>query len=209
MKNDQWKKAVQGYLASVSFTDAMVGRLLTALERGPMAKNTIVVLWSDHGYHLGHKEHWEKFTLWEQATHVPLIFADMREDGFGSGRTNQPVSLIDVYPTLAQLCELEAPEHLDGTSLVPLLEDPALTTNRAIVTTHGFQNHAVKSERWRYIRYADGSEELYDHQNDPNEFTNLAGKPEFTETKAELVKWLPKINAEPAQREKRLQKSDR
>ncbi|MEO0445389.1 MAG: sulfatase, partial [Verrucomicrobiota bacterium] len=191
----QWEKAVQGYLASVSFTDAMVGRLLAGLAGGPMADQTIVVLWSDHGYHIGQKRHWEKFALWEQTTRVPLIFADTREGGFGAGRTNQPASLIDVYPTLVELCGLEMPVHLDGESLVPLLREPGRTGNRSVVTTHGLGNHAVRSERWRYIRYADGSEELYDHQHDPHEFSNLAQMPTVAETKAELAQWLPEEQA--------------
>ena len=190
-------------------------RLLAALDHGPLSRNTIIVLWPDHGYHLGHKKHWEKFALWEQTTRVPLIFADTRKDGFRPGATHQPVSLIDVYPTLIDLCQLDRPNHLGGTSLVPLIRNPAMITDRAIVTTHRKGNHAVKSEHWRYIRYADGSEELYDHhgfdelydlKKDPNEFTNLASKPEFSETKLQLANWLPKEEAESAFPIKKLQK---
>ncbi|MEM1293963.1 MAG: sulfatase [Verrucomicrobiota bacterium] len=205
-ENGQWANAVQGYFASVSFTDAMVGRLMAALDNGPLSRNTIVVLWSDHGYHLGQKQHWEKFALWEQATHVPLIFADTREDGFGKGETHVAASLLDIYPTLAELCQLDPPSHLDGESLVPWLEEPEREEQRAVVTTHGFQNHAVKSERWRYIRYADGSEELYDHQSDPNEFVNVAGRADLVGIKAELASWLPERNVESAERDKKNQK---
>lgn len=193
-ENNQWKKAVQGYLASVSFADAMVGRLLAALEKGPMAGNTIIVLWSDHGYHLGHKHHWEKFALWEQATQVPLVFADTREGGISSGRSAYPASLLDIYPTLLELCKLPKVDNLDGESLVPIFQDSNLLKPRGVVTTHGYKNHAVRDTRWRYIRYADGSEELYDHDSDPDEFQNLARKPEYRETILQLEKWLPKFN---------------
>ena len=102
--------------------------------------------------------------------------------------------MLDIYPTLMELCKLKRPEHLEGESLVSLLHDPSQKTGRAVVTTQGFKNHAVRSDRWRYIRYADGSEELYDHDSDPNEFTNLAGRDEFFSTKAELAERLPKVN---------------
>ncbi len=191
----KWRDAVRAYLASISFADAMVGRLLDALDDGPMAKNTVVVLWSDHGYHLGHKEHWEKFALWEQTTHVPLIVA---APGMPSGGAcSRPVSLLDIYPTLSELCSTEAPTFLEGESLVPWLNDPAASSDRAIITTQGFENHAVRSERWRYIRYADGSEELYDHSKDPNEFTNLAKHPEYRPVIEEHATWLPSENAQP------------
>lgn len=202
--NDQWKKAVQGYLASMTFADAMVGRLIAALDNGPLADNTVIVLWSDHGYHLGHKQHWEKFALWEQATHVPLLFVDSRggthqtkQPWMVGGRCDQPASLLDVYPTLAEICNLKKPETLDGKSLLPQLRDPAKKTGRAVVTTHGFRNHAVRSDRWRYIRYADGSEELYDHSSDPAEHTNLASKKDLTEIKRDLARWLPTENRNP------------
>lgn len=196
LENDYWEQAVQGYLASVSFTDAMVGQLLESLDNGPLADNTIVVLWSDHGYHLGHKQHWEKFALWEQATRVPLVFVDTRKgSNWAAGaQCVQPASLLDIYPTLIELCGLIQNENLEGESLSALLVDPNQKSDRAVVTTHGFQNHAVRSERWRYIRYTDGSEELYDHQEDPNEFNNLANLEQHAQTKTDLAKWLPKIN---------------
>ncbi|WP_419194283.1 sulfatase [Novipirellula herctigrandis] len=193
--NNKWAGAVRGYNASVSFTDDMIGRLLDALDNGPLADNTIVVLWSDHGYHLGQKQHWEKFALWEQTTRVPFIISAPCVAKAGS-RSNEPVSLLDIYPTLNELCGFQPREKLDGNSLVPLLKNPAKKNGRAVVTTNGYKNHAVRSDNWRYIRYADGSEELYDQAGDPKNFTNLASNPEYDTVKEELSAWLPKSDAE-------------
>tara|TARA_R110002049_G_scaffold285698_1_gene466650 strand:+ start:10556 stop:11980 length:1425 start_codon:yes stop_codon:yes gene_type:complete len=193
-KNGKWRSAVQGYLASVSFADAMIGRLLDALDAGPHADTTVIVLWSDHGYHLGHKEHWEKFALWEQTTHVPLIIVKPRSANSGK-RCDRPASLLDIYPTLVELCGLECDERLDGQSLVPLLDDPAAASDRAVVTTQGIGNHAVRSQHWRYIRYANGDEELYNHQRDPHEFENLARDSDYDQTKRQLAEYLPIKNA--------------
>lgn len=191
--HNQWKAAAQGYLASMLFADKMVGHVLDALDRGPMANNTIIILWGDHGYHHGEKEHWEKFALWEDSTRVPLIVFDPRRTQAGS-QSNQPVSLLDLYPTLVDLCDLKKPDHLEGQSLTPLLDDPAKVTGRAVITTENLNSHAVRSERWRYIRYADGTEELYDHRVDPNEWTNVAANPKNARIKAKLAKWFPKLN---------------
>ena len=193
----RWRECVQAYLASISFADALVGRLLDALDRSPYAKNTIVVLWSDHGWHLGEKHHWHKFTLWEEATRVPLIIAAPMVTKAGS-RTAQPVSLIDLYPTLIELCDLSRNDRLDGVSLVPLLRDAAAKSKRPAVTSHGRGNHSVRSQRYRYIRYADGSEELYDHRTDPHEWTNLAGLVEHNQLKHELARRIPKNEVKPA-----------
>lgn len=193
--NDKWDDATHAYLASTSFADAMVGRLIQALDNGPMADNTVIVLWSDHGYHLGHKQHWEKRVLWEQATHVPLIVVNPKSAESRPGRCDQPVSLLDIYPTLSDMCNLNSPDHLDGFSLRPLLDDPDCETHRAVVTTYLFQNHSIRSQHHRYIRYADGSEELYDHQTDPAERNNLASTPEAQEIKHRLAVFLPKKNA--------------
>lgn len=195
-ENGKWKEAIQGYNASVSFTDDMIGRLLDALENGPMANNTIVILWTDHGYHLGQKEHWEKFTLWEQTTRVPLIVAAPGLGNQGQA-SNQPVSLLDIYPTLNELCGIPATTKLDGVSLVPLLENPSNITGRAVITTQGFQNHSIRSDKWRYTLYADGSEELYDQVNDSQNFHNLAELTQYLSVKQELATWLPMHNAEP------------
>lgn len=190
VENDRWKNAVQAYLASVSFADEMVGRLLNALHEGPNAANTVVVLWSDHGYHLGHKEHWEKFALWEQATHVPLLITSPDANQAGES-CDVPVSLIDIFPTLCELTNGPTPDGLDGVSLAHWLETEGSDSDRVVVTTQGRGNHAARSPRYRYIRYADGSEELYDHASDPSEFTNLARDPESVVVKQRLAKSLP------------------
>ncbi len=194
LENDMWKQAVQGYLAGISFADAQVGRLLDALDASSYAENTMIVLWSDHGMHIGEKEHWEKFTLWEESTRVPLIITAPGVATPG-GRCGRPVSLLDVYPTLIELCGNRPYPSLEGQSLVPLLRDTQASRERPAITTWGFNNHAVRTERWRYIRYNDGSEELYDHQSDPDEYTNLAGQSQYKSKKEDLAQWLPTTNA--------------
>lgn len=190
---NQWQKAVQGYLASISFVDACLGRVLDALDASLHKDNTIVVLWSDHGWHLGEKKHWRKFSLWEEATQVVLMWS-VPGVTKGGGRSHAPVNLLDIYPTLIELCELPANDRLQGVSLVPLLKDPAALWNRPTLTTHGRNNHAIRSNRYRYIRYADGSEELYDHEADEMEWTNIAANPGYEAVKSDLAKWIPKVN---------------
>ena len=194
---NNWHKAVSGYLASIAFADACVGRVLDALDASPYADNTIIVLWGDHGWHLGEKLHWRKFALWEEAAHAPLMMAG---PGIARGECTRPVSLMDIYPTLVDLCGLRPNERLEGNSLVPLLENPQAEWQPPALTTHGRGNHSLRSERWRYIRYSDGSEELYDHRRDPNEWNNLAGQAEFEPVKRQLAKWLPKTNAPKARK---------
>jgi arylsulfatase A-like enzyme len=188
-----WAEAMQGYLASVSFTDAQVGRLLDALESSDHADDTVVVLWSDHGFHLGEKEAWEKFTLWEESGRVPLM---IRAPGVTEPRQrcDEPVSLLDLYPTLTELCGLKTPEGVEGQSLVPLLEDPNRDTDRVAITTWNYQNHSVRSKRWRYIRYRTGEEELYDHDFDPGEYHNLADQEAYEPIKERLAARLPEVN---------------
>ena len=175
LKFDQWKPAVAAYLACIEFVDAQIGRLLDALDAGPHAQNTIIVLWTDHGWHLGEKQHWGKWTGWERSTRVPLMIAPADDALVRRGEVcHQPASLIDLYPTLVDLCDIDLPPHqLAGISLQSLLADPARITGRKVVTTFDKGNHSVRNDRWRYIRYADGSEELYDLQKDPHEFYNL------------------------------------
>jgi arylsulfatase A-like enzyme len=193
-----WREAVRCYQAAAAFADAQIGRLLDALDASPRGPQTIIVLWSDHGYQLGEKQCWEKFTLWEKATRVPFIIVAPGVAPAGR-RCARPVSLLDLYPTLLELCGLPAPAtKLEGTSLVPLLRDPAAAWTRPAVMTYKPGNHAVRTERWRYIRYANGDEELYDHQTDPREWTNLAGKPESAAIIADLKRWLPRRDAQPS-----------
>lgn len=186
-----WPRAIQAYLASISFADAQVGRVLEALARSPHAASTIVVLWSDHGYHVGEKNHWNKSTLWERATRVPFIVVAPGVTPAGQ-RSTRPVNLIDFYPTLVSLAGLPAPAGLDGRDLTPLLRDPAATWERPSVTEFEEGNAAVRSEHFRYIRYQDGGEELYDHRTDHNEWRNLANDPTYAAIKAEHARWLPK-----------------
>ena len=195
VEEQKWKEAVQGYLASVSFADALVGRLLDALEQSGRADRTIIVLLGDHGFHLGEKARWRKMTLWEESTRVPLIVVAPGVTRAGS-RSGEAVSLMDLYPTLAELTGLGVPPHVEGESLVPLLRDPeGATREQPALITYGYGNHAVRDERYRYIRYADGSEELYDHDSDPNEWTNLAASPAHAQAKAQLARYLPEADA--------------
>jgi arylsulfatase A-like enzyme len=197
VESGQWAKGVQAYLASITFADMCIGRVLDGLERSPMAANTVVVLWGDHGWHLGEKEHWRKFALWEEATRTPLFFA---APGIKAAQSDKPVSLMDIYPTLIELAGAPKNVGLEAVSLAPLLRDPKTEWDRPVITTHGRNNHAVRTQRWRYIRYADGDEELYDHNSDPLEWKNLARDPAHAEVKKELAKALPEKNAPDAQR---------
>jgi arylsulfatase A-like enzyme len=196
LKAGRWKHAVQGYLAAISFCDAMVGRLIDGLDRSPYKDNTLVVLWGDHGWHLGEKLHWRKSTLWEEATRAPLIWVVPGLTRAG-GVCRRTVDFMSVYPTLTDLCGLPTPRHVEGESIRPLLANPDAPWDRPARTTFLFNNHAVRTEKWRYIRYHDGGEELYDETRDPLEWTNLAGKREYAAVKKDLARWLPKVNAPP------------
>jgi arylsulfatase A-like enzyme len=196
-KTGTLKGAVQAYQAAAEFADAQIGRVLDALDRSPAARNTIIVLWSDNGFQLGEKRKWEKFTLWEKATRVPFIVVAPGVTKPG-GRCERPVSLLDVYPTLIALGGLTAKPELEGVSLLPLLRNPRARWERPAVMTWEQGNHAVRSQRWRYIRYRDGGKELYDHHNDPHEWRNLAGQARYQHIIAAHQKWLPAKNAAPA-----------
>ncbi len=189
-----WHKAVASYLACATFTDHCVGRLLDALDKSPHANNTIIVLWSDHGFHIGEKMHWEKRSLWEESTRVPLIFS-LPDKLNHNTRCTRSVGLIDIYPTLVELCNLPEKQELQGRSLKPLLKDPTTKWDYPALTTHHPGNHAVRSEHWRYIRYANGDEELYDHRTDPHEFHNLAKDVKHVKIIQHLAKWIPKESA--------------
>jgi len=196
MEANQWVNLVRSYLACTSFVDSQVGRVLEALDKNGLTEDTIVVLWSDHGWHLGEKEITGKNSLWDRSTRVPLIFA-----GPGvahAANCGRPVELLDIYPTLIQLCGLPPRDDLEGLSLDPLLRDADAPRTRPAVTTHNANNHGVRSERWRYIQHADGSEELYDMQQDPHEWKNLAAGAAFAEVISAHRQWLPPSNAPPA-----------
>ena len=186
----------RGYYAATSYVDAQVGKVLDELDRLGLRGSTIVVLWSDHGYHLGEKLISGKNTLWDRSTRVPLIFAG---PGVTAGaKSRRPAELLDIYPTLVQLAGLPKKSGLEGLSLVPQLRDAEAPRDRPAITTHNHGNHGVRSESWRYIRYADGSEELYDVRSDPNEWRNLAGDPQMTGVLDEHRRWLPPRSAKPA-----------
>jgi arylsulfatase A-like enzyme len=188
----QWRNLVRSYLACTSFMDSQIGRLLAALDEAGLAENTIVVVWGDNGWHLGQKGISGKNTLWDDSTRVPLIFAG---PGVARGqRCTQPAELMDIYPSLVELCGLPPRTDLEGLSLVPQIKDATTKRERPAITSHNQGNHGIRSERWRYIRYADGTEELYDMHSDPNEWTNLAAKPEHAAVLAEHRQWLPKID---------------
>ena len=191
LESGRWKDAVRGYLAAGAFADAMVGRLLAGLDASPYRDDTIIVFWGDHGWHLGEKQHWRKFALWEEATRAPLFFVAPGVTKPG-GVCSRTVDFMSIYPTLCELCGVEVPKHVEGVGARALLVDPQAPWDRPALTTHGYKNHAVRSEKWRFIRYADGGEELYDEVADPLEWNNLASDPKYAEVKADLARWFPK-----------------
>jgi len=197
-KSGQWHKAVKAYLASIAYVDNQIGRVLKALENSEHASNTLIVLFSDHGFALGEKRRWAKRALWERETRVPLIIAG---PGVLKGvSTHQPVGLIDLYPTLNAWCKLNTQDLLEGISLTSLLTDPDATLPRkAITTTLHTGNHALRSDRYRFIQYADGTAELYDHSIDANEWHNLINDPSHQKIVNHFKALLPKINT-PAHR---------
>lgn len=189
-ENGRWKAAIRSYLATIAYTDMNIGRLLDGLDKSPIADNTIIVLWGDHGWSLGEKKHFRKFALWEEPTRTPLIWVAPGVTQAGSHSTT-PVDLMSIYPTLMELTGLPVPEFVEGESIVPLLNDSRQYWGVPAITTHNRNNHAVRTDRWRYIHYEDGGEELYDHRIDPNEWTNLADEPKYAKLKQRLAAWLP------------------
>ncbi|MEM7383706.1 MAG: sulfatase [Verrucomicrobiota bacterium] len=193
-KAGKYRQAIQAYLASLSFADAQIGRLLRALEKSEASSRTIIVLWSDHGWHLGEKQHWHKSTLWEEATRVPLIISapDLRP-----ARCEAPVSLVDLFPTLTELCHLPAVPWQDGRSLQPLLREPSRTDGFAMTQFKPGQA-SVRSHAFRYIRYADGGEELYDHRADPHEWNNVVLEPRWADERETHAARITRDWADPA-----------
>ncbi|TWU61663.1 sulfatase [Crateriforma conspicua] len=196
LKSGRWKAAIQSYLATCAYTDMNLGRLLDAFEKSPERDNTIVVFWTDHGWSFGEKEHWRKFALWEEPTRTPMIWVvpGMTKP---STRCERTVDLMSVYPTLCQLAGIPKPGHVSGYDITPLLEDPSASWDYPAITTHGYENHAVRTQQHRYIRYANGDEELYDSVADPYEWKNLANDPAFTSVKKDLAEWLPSDAVKP------------
>lgn len=194
----QWKQAVQGYLASIAYADAMVGHLLSSLDDSDYADNTIVIIWSDHGWQLGEKQHWRKFALWENVIRTVLMIKAPKgiskaPDGTFPGQTaNTLTSLVDIYPTLLDLCSIPQRDDLDGEILTPFLANPDSIADRPILTTYDFGDYSVRFGQWHYIKYVDASEELYDLDKDPEEWNNLAGEVEYYIIKKKLRTFLPK-----------------
>jgi arylsulfatase A-like enzyme len=189
----KWQEAIQGYMASISFTDAMVGRLLDALDESGRADNTIIVLWSDHGFHLGEKNVWGKMTFWDETTRVPFIIVAPGVTTPGSV-SDEVVSTQSIYATLAELTGLQLPEHVDGSSLVPLLRNPSMEWDDVAITTYGdYGNFSVRGDMYRYTIYSDGDEELYDLESDPNEWLNLADDPNYAAIKESLALRIPPV----------------
>lgn len=195
------KECVLGYLAAITYADAQIGRALTALRDSPYADNTIVVLWSDHGYHLGEKGHWAKHVLWERGSQVPFVWAG---PGIAKGATTDTTaSLIDMYPTFVDLCDLVKDganadlQPLDGKSLASTLKDPDQAKDREVIISY-LQAHeyAITNRDWRYIRYGDGQEELYDHNNDPHEWDNLASDPAYESIRSDMRRKSPANTAD-------------
>ncbi|WP_045031116.1 sulfatase [Draconibacterium sediminis] len=192
IESGEWKKIIQAYLACVSFVDYEVGRVLDALENSEYADNTVIVLWSDHGYRLGEKGTFAKHALWESATNAPLMFA---APNLPKGKViDTPAEMLSIYPTLLELCGLPAYDKNEGMSLVETMVENKADNNAYALTTYGMNNHAVKADHFRYIQYEDGSEELYDHKTDPNEFTNQAKDPAYKDEVDFMKKYLPATN---------------
>ncbi|HAK94192.1 MAG TPA: choline-sulfatase [Planctomycetes bacterium] len=192
----EWRPLVRAYLACVSYMDAQVGRVLDALDATGRARDTVVVLWGDNGWHLGEKLISGKNSLWDRSTRVPLVFAG---PGIAAGgRCERAVELLDIFPTLLALAGMPAREDLEGHSLAPQLGDARAERPWPAITTHNQGNHSVRTDAWRYIRYADGAEELYDMRADPNEWKNLAADPARAAVKRELARFLPANDVPPA-----------
>lgn len=200
LSDDLRRQCRQAYNASISFMDAQVGRVIAALDRLGLAENTIIVFTSDHGYHMGEHGLWQKMSLFEESARVPLLVV---APGVAKPGTvaKTPVGLIDLYPTLAELCGVKAPANLQGQSLVPMLKDAnaegrgwtlSQVTRGRDASRQRYFGYTLRTARWRYTEWNEGEQgrELYDHNADPKELTNLAEKSEHTATVAELSKQL-------------------
>ena len=189
-KLGEYRKVLQAYLACITYADTQLGRLLDALEKTEHKDNTIIIFWSDHGYHFGEKGWWGKHTLWERTTNVPHIWA-----GPGIPKNvshDRPVSSLDIYPTLVEMCGLKVKQKLDGRSMTEIFKDPKKDFSRRAITagTKG-NDFSIMFKNWHYIRHSKTEEELYDCQKDPNEWNNLAYKKEYQKIKKKVAKLLP------------------
>ena len=195
VEHNQWHEGIRAYLATISFADAQIGKVLHALERSPHANNTWIILWSDHGWSLGQKEHWGKHEPWKASVRVPFIIVPppghSGEEVPRGNPCSAPVSLLDIYPTLIEICGLPAKDNLEGQSLLPLIKVPDREWQEAVVTSVGRGSHSVFTLQWRYIHYFDGSEELYQLKEDPHEWTNLAGNSEYNAIKEKMAALIP------------------
>lgn len=189
----EWKKIIQAYLACMSYVDYELGRVLDALENSTHANNTVIVLWSDHGYRLGEKGTFAKHALWETATKAPLMFAG---PNLPKGKKIEaPVEMLSIYPTLLELSGLPAYKRNEGISLVTMMKNDEDISETHAITTFGMHNHAIKKDGFRYIQYEDGGEEFYDHSTDPHEWNNEADNPNYAYKIEELKSYLPKKNS--------------
>jgi arylsulfatase A-like enzyme len=185
----QWEHAVQSYLASVTFADHCLGLVLDALEKSEYSDNTIIALFSDHGFHLGEKERWAKRSLWEDGTRVPVVV--IAPGHKAAQKTNRPAELLDIFPTLLELAGLPKDETQEGQSLVPLMKNPQREWKHPAITSFGLGNYSIRSTHFRFIQYFDGSQELYDLRNDPHEWKNLIDNPKMKQVIQEHASLIP------------------
>lgn len=205
-KEEVWLKMIKGYCANTSFADWNVGRVLKALDESEYGKNTIVIFVSDNGFHNGTKDHWVKATLWEQADVVPFLVRMPDKKAYVLPQT---VSLLDIYPTLMEYCSLKPTNHvLDGKSMVPIFKNHHYSWNTPGFTCYGENFSSVRDQRYRYIRYPDGTDELYDHQKDPYEHQNIAKEPSSNEIIKKLSASIPSKFATSLGGKKELQAED-
>lgn len=194
IESGEWKNVLQAYMACVAFVDAQIGKVLEALEKSKYAKNTIVVLWADHGYHLGEKNRFAKQALWERDTRTVLIFKDINSE---MGKIcKEPVQLIDIYPTLLELCNLSPYKLAEGHSLGGLIKENDKNWSHPALTFYGKGNIAVRNDKFRLIEYEDGSLELYDLSKDPNEWRNLCNSNAHQKIIKNLKQYIPETWAD-------------
>ena len=192
----RWGEVVSNYLAAINYTDENIGRLIQKLRDTGQYDNTIIIVFGDHGWHLGEKGQFRKFTLWEEGTRTPFVWRVPGVTPAGS-RVEAPVDLMSLYPTLIELLDLPRPDHVEGLSVTPLLSDPAAPWDQPALTTFGPGNNAVRMGPYRLIQYSDGSREFYDHESDPFEWDNLAGQADVAAMERELAQFLPTSQVDP------------